>query len=164
MGAPAQCIGAGAPSQLHGCEDYIITGTPSSPTESPTTQWNNAVTTFLSIFSLVGGAGSGAASSGAVESPVVVLGNVPEYIELGAKLGAQTFEIPTDVWNAMSFDERWAANQAFLDEAIANNAEFRLAYYPPNEDSVFYPKELEYLEGLGYTRSPDNTYLIPPGG
>ena len=46
-----KCEGPGAPTeqQLIGCSDYTITGKPSAPTNSGTSQWSNAATTFGTI-------------------------------------------------------------------------------------------------------------------
>jgi hypothetical protein len=122
------------------------------------------VTTFLSIFGLVGGGGASGAGAEA-GSTVVVLGHYPEYLDLGESLGANTFSIPADVWNALSPDEQWAANQAFLDEGIANGSEFRLA--TPAEaarEGSFYERELQYMHSEGYTVNSDGMSLVPPGG
>jgi RHS repeat-associated protein len=162
MGTPASCIGAGAPSQIAGCGTYIITGKPSAPTESPTWQWSNAVTTFLTVFGLAGSEAS--AATGATERTTVVLGHYPEYTELGARIGAQTFSLPADVWEAMSPAEQWASNQAFLDEAIANDSAFQLAT-PADaaREGSFYERELQYMTSEGYTVSGDGMSLLPPG-
>ena len=65
LGLKLKCQGSGAPTeaQLIGCSDYVITGRPSAPTNSGTTQWSNAFITFSTIFSFgadgLGGFGSG---------------------------------------------------------------------------------------------------------
>jgi hypothetical protein len=48
------CEGSGGPTELQmvGCEDYTITGTPYAPTNSGTTQFNNAAIVFSTIFGL----------------------------------------------------------------------------------------------------------------
>lgn len=155
--------GGPAPSGFGGCQDYIITGKPSAPTNSPTTQWSNAVTTFLTVFGLAGSSASDAASATSTRT-AVVLGHYPEYEELGAKIGAKTFSVAPDVWNAMSAEDQWAANQAFLDEGIANSSTFRLAT-PADaaREGSFYERELGYMQGEGYTISSDGTQLVPPG-
>lgn len=56
-----------------------------------------------------------------------VIGLYPEYIEKSKELGTKPFSIPDNVWNKMTKEEQWAANQKFLDRAIAKDAEFVLA-------------------------------------
>lgn len=56
-----------------------------------------------------------AAEDAAAATDTVVLGHYPEYLQAGGR----TFSVPTDVWDAMSPEEQWAANQKFLDRAIA---------------------------------------------
>jgi hypothetical protein len=41
--------------------------------------------------------------------------------------GAKFFDIPTDVWDSMTPEEQWSANQAFLDGGMANRDTFLLA-------------------------------------
>ena len=54
-----------------------------------------------------------------------VLGHFPAYLEKANELGANRFSIPTSVWAKMSTTARWAANQKFLDRAIARGDEFQ---------------------------------------
>ena len=80
-------------------------------------------------------------------------------------LKANYFSIPTEQWNAMSETERWAANQKFLDEAIARGDTFRLATPIEKVDpSSYTAKEIQYLTSRGYQISADRTSLIPPMG
>jgi hypothetical protein len=94
----------------------------------------------------------------------VVLGRYPEYKQLGEEIGGRIFDIPSEVWDAMSPEERWAANQRFLDRAIARGSEIRLAS-PAGEAEVgsSYARELQYLESKGYTLGSDGTTMVPPG-
>ena len=61
---------------------------------------------------------------------MIVIGRYPIYISEGGRLGARTFNIPADQWNAMTPDQQWALNKEFLDKAIAGNEEIRLATPP----------------------------------
>lgn len=57
--------------------------------------------------------------------------------------------------------EQWAANQKFLDRAIAKDAEFFLA--TPLKDlrkGTFFEKEVQYLMSKGYKLSSDGSKLI----
>jgi RHS repeat-associated protein len=60
-------------------------------------------------------------------SDTVVLGKYPEYKQVGEETGSRIFDVPSDAWNAMTTEEQWAANQRFLDRAIARGSEIRLA-------------------------------------
>ena len=52
------------------------------------------------------------------ESGLAVLGSYPDYIRLSDDLYARRFDIPPTIWARMSPDERWVANQKFLDRLI----------------------------------------------
>jgi RHS repeat-associated protein len=66
LGVSVQCQGSGAPTQaqIEGCSDYVITGKPYAPTESPGAQVGNLFTSMLSIFGLAGGGIGAAADDG----------------------------------------------------------------------------------------------------
>ena len=49
---------------------------------------------------------------------------------LGGIVGANTFSIPQDVWNTMTTAEQWAVNEAFLEDAIANNSTIMFSSNP----------------------------------
>jgi RHS repeat-associated protein len=93
-----------------------------------------------------------------------VLGKFPDYLKLGEKLNAKTFNIPTDVWNKMSKAEQWAANQKFLDRAIARGDVFVLSNPVTDINSVTgaLRRELDYLFSKGYKLSDDGTRLVKP--
>jgi Flp pilus assembly pilin Flp len=117
----------------------------------------------------LGDAGRVAPGAGAVlpgADDVIVLGKYPAYLEEANRVGGRTFNIPDDVWARMSDAERWAANQKFLDRAIARGSEIRLASSPldPRNMTGYFAMEIEYLLKRGYTISPDGTHMIPPGG
>jgi RHS repeat-associated protein len=94
-------------------------------------------------------------------SDTVVLGHYPEYRQAGGR----TFNVPTNVWDAMTPEERWAANQRFLDRAIARGSNFQLAT-PADEarEGSSYERELQYLQSRGYTVGSGGTTMVPPGG
>lgn len=91
----------------------------------------------------------------------VVLGHYPEYLQAGGR----TFSVPTDVWDAMSPEEQWAANQKFLDRAVARGSDVQLAT-PADaaREGSFHERELQYLQSKGYTVGPGGTSMVPPGG
>ena len=83
------------------------------------------------------------------KSNVKGIGRYPAYLNLSEDLGVKPFTIPGDVWNKMSKEEQWAANQKFLDRAIEKNSVFVLAS-PLKNAGTYYAKEIEYLVGKGY--------------
>lgn len=132
--------------------------------------------TFLPGEGLLGGAaagirlGSSAARSAeklsieatSVAKGTTVLGKFPDYIKLADDLGAKRFNIPTSVWNRMSAAEQWAANQKFLDRAIARGDNILLSNTVRNINDVTgtFRRELDYLIGNGFQLSADGTRLI----
>ena len=80
----------------------------------------------------------------------IVLGHYPEYCSLAKRIGAEYFNMPKDEWDKMDDASRWAANQKFLDEAIARGDEIVLSSMLRHSGSWF-ERELEYLAGKGYT-------------
>jgi hypothetical protein len=102
----------------------------------------------------------------------VVIGKNPSYTALGEMLGTKTFNVPPAVWEAMGDDAvRWAANQRFLDRAIARGDEFILsspveAMLAPARDGgkSWSTKELEYLFEKGYRLNNSATRMIKVGG
>ena len=93
--------------------------------------------------------------------PQKVIGHFPEYIELSKELNVKPFSIPDEIWKTMSVEEQWAANQKFLDRAIANNSEFNLATsLDKMREGSFYAKEIQYLLENGYKFTDDGKKLI----
>jgi RHS repeat-associated protein len=90
-----------------------------------------------------------------------VIGHYPEYVQLANKLDAKVFSIPQEVWSKMSPAEQWAANQKFLDRAIAKGAEFILAT-PIDQvrSGSFLEKEIAYLLSQGYRLIESGTKLV----
>lgn len=102
----------------------------------------------------------------AKSADTVVLGHYPEYVDLAKATGGRTFQVPTKVWDSMSPTEQWAANQKFLDRAIARGSNVQLAT-PANaaREGSFFERELQYMQSRGgYSVGPDGTSLIAPGG
>jgi len=95
---------------------------------------------------------------------IIVLGKYRKYLDVANIIGGKVFSIPADVWESLSPAEREALNLQFLDEAIARGDYFYLAskWSEANPGSA-YLMELEYLFSKGYTISPYQNYLIPPG-
>ncbi len=101
----------------------------------------------------------------AKSADTVVLGHYPEYVDVAKATGGRTFQVPTKVWDSMSPTEQWAANQKFLDRAIARGSNIQLAT-PANaaREGSYFERELQYMQSQGYTVSPDGMSLIAPGG
>jgi RHS repeat-associated protein len=91
-----------------------------------------------------------------------VLGHYPQYVELAKQMSANRFQIPAKVWEQLSDAERWAANQRFLDRAVARGDSIILAT-PITEMRLgsWYAREIEYLRSLGYRPSCDGSRLLP---
>jgi hypothetical protein len=67
---------------------------------------------------------------------------------------------PTNL-NAMSEAEQWAANQKFLDRAIAKGTEFNLATpLDKVRPGSYLEKEIKYLTSQGYKLSNNGTKLV----
>ena len=91
------------------------------------------------------------------------LGRYPAYVELGEQNGSQIFQIPTEIWNSMTPEEQWAANQQFLEEMINNEAYFNLATppYAPDNVNTFFEKEINFLLNNGYQMGINGIWLLP---
>jgi len=90
-----------------------------------------------------------------------VLGHYPDYVKLAESLGANKFQIPTNVWNKMTAAEQWTANTKFLDRMVLRGDNIRLATQLNNvRPASFFQKELNYLFEMGYKVSPDGLWLI----
>ena len=78
------------------------------------------------------------------------------------ELGARRFSIPKEAWNRMSASEQWAANQKFLDRAIARGDEILQSNRVTSIGDVSgsLRKELEYLVQKGFRLSEDGTKMI----
>lgn len=94
------------------------------------------------------------------EQPIV-LGHYRAYVFTSAATNAKRFTIPTAVWDKMTPDEQWKANQRFLDRAIRRGVPIQLA--TPAErmrKGSFYERELEYLRKRGYRVSADGKSMV----
>jgi RHS repeat-associated protein len=61
----------------------------------------------------------------------ILLGRYADgYVNLGGIVGANTFSIPQATWETMTAAQQLAANQAFLDAAIANNSTIMFSSNP----------------------------------
>lgn len=99
--------------------------------------------------------------TGKSQNPVTVLGHYPEYVELAAKLGAESMQIPMDKWDAMSPEEQWHTTVEFFDSMIKKSHNFRLATpVGKARPGSYYVRELNYLFGKGYKLSPDGLWLV----
>jgi hypothetical protein len=77
-----------------------------------------------------------------------VLGSYPDYVNLAEQLGANYFSVPMEQWAQMTAAEQWAANQAFIDAAVARGDSFVFS----NEFAVAgssYQRQLLYLAQIG---------------
>lgn len=93
----------------------------------------------------------------------MVLGHYPEYKQLAESTGARRFNIPEEIWNKMSPTERWAANQKFLDRAIARGDDIVLATpLDKIRPGSYFARELKYLSSKGYVPNADGTRLVKP--
>ncbi|MBI1334097.1 MAG: hypothetical protein GC165_14590 [Armatimonadetes bacterium] len=98
---------------------------------------------------------------------IVVLGRVGRYTQVAEKIGGKVFTVPDAVWKKM-VDEgtAWAANQKFLDRAIARGAKFVLADPVKTEEIGdmygYLGKELRYLLSKGYKVGRGGRYLYKP--
>jgi hypothetical protein len=90
-----------------------------------------------------------------------VLGSFPIYLNLAEKLGAKRFSMPTEIFEALTKEEQWAANVKFLDRGIANGDNFILSNsaFEAKEGTGFY-KELQYMYKRGYKAAADGMSLI----
>jgi len=106
-----------------------------------------------------------AAAETAGSTDTIVLGHYPEYVDVAKASGGRTFEVPTKVWDSMSPEQQWTANQKFLDRAIARGSNVQLAT-PANaaREGSYYERELQYMQSKGYSVGPDGMSLLPPGG
>lgn len=92
---------------------------------------------------------------------IAVLGSYPQYIAKAIEIGASFFQIPMDAWDNMTEAQRWAANTAFLDQAIANGATFLVESAKAIRDSSFLYREIQYLLDHGYKWLEDLSGLAP---
>jgi hypothetical protein len=83
--------------------------------------------------------------------------NSPNYLHVAENLRAKAFDVPPHIFAKMSEAQQWAANQKFLDRAIARGGDFLLDK-PINDISSTsggLRKELDYLGDKGFKLSAD---------
>ncbi len=104
----------------------------------------------------------------AAKNPVSI-GHWPDYIDMARFLGTQPFDVPLSVWEKMNPAEKWAANERFLEQAIARGDSFFLSTplrslqkinRLTGEETGFW-KEIQYLILKGYRLSSDGRFLVP---
>jgi RHS repeat-associated protein len=93
---------------------------------------------------------AGAALGAAFAPGRILLGRYPDYVVRASQLNARVFNLPSDVYNAMSPEAQWAANTRFIDKALSRGDEIILS----NPLSAATPgtsflRELEYLTTKG---------------
>lgn len=80
---------------------------------------------------------------------------------MSGKLGSKPFSIPDNIWSKMTSLKQWAANQKFLDRAIARGSEFNLATpIDKVRPGSFLQKVIEYLMSQGYKLISDGAKLV----
>jgi hypothetical protein len=106
----------------------------------------------------------GGPESGALSKGITVLGHFPEYLEKAEELGARRFNIPGEIWAAMTEQGKLAAETKFLDRLAARSDVVVLS----NHISTVRPgswlaKEIKYLlSNKGYSIGEDGLRLVPP--
>jgi hypothetical protein len=92
----------------------------------------------------------------------VVLGKYPKYTQVATDIEGKVFSVPTDKWNALTADQQWELNKGFLDQAV-KRGDYIYLVSKWSKAKGWYGRELQYLFSLGYTISPNQVWLIPPG-
>ena len=106
-------------------------------------------------------AGLRAAESAAARRTVVaVIGkylDTPSYLDVGKHLNKSVLNVPTQLWEKMSPDQKWASTQKFLDSVIANKGDllFNKSITSITSQSGEFRKELDYVSQKGYLLSQD---------
>ena len=90
----------------------------------------------------------------------IVIGRYPFYVAEAMRRRARYFNLPMDVWNAMTDEQRWEANRRFLDGAVERGDEIILATALEDANQGYFRKELAYLHSLGYRPSSDGKRLV----
>jgi RHS repeat-associated protein len=88
--------------------------------------------------------------------------NSPNYLQVAENLRVKALDIPIKIWERMSPSQQWAANQKFLDRAIARGGDIILD--KPIKDingvSGQLRNELNYLSQKGYQLSEDGSRMV----
>lgn len=101
----------------------------------------------------------------AVRAPAIgaVIGHYNAgYAKVGRELGVAVFDIPMDIWNGMTPDQRLKANQAFLDGIIDKRLTIQVVTNGLIKLDSTLQWEIEYLLRKGYTWSKSGDVLLPP--
>jgi hypothetical protein len=100
---------------------------------------------------------------------ISVIGSYPGYLTLASAVGASAFSIPLEDWDELGAyggtEAQWAANQTFLDAAIAAGQKFVLST-PANaiKAGTWLAQEVGYLLSQGYQWADGGNTLVPPAG
>lgn len=98
-------------------------------------------------------------------APVGVLGHFPDYSQFGGAGNAHVFQIPTEQWDRMSADERWAENRRFLDELVERQDRIVLTQHVDEiRHDSFLRDELDHLRKRGYRPSADGLEMVRGDG
>ncbi len=104
--------------------------------------------------------GVGAYYATAAGSGAAVLGRYPEYIDAAESLGANVFNMPSQLYNALNWTgEGWTANQAFLDRVLSTGQQIYLASPPLGQEGSIFQEEMFYLTGRGF--GPNAWSMVP---
>ncbi|MFA5793021.1 MAG: RHS repeat-associated core domain-containing protein [Candidatus Gracilibacteria bacterium] len=101
--------------------------------------------------------------SGSFPKGITVLGTTRGgYEEYAKSIGAYYFRMSDKAWANLNDSQRWAANQTFLDNAIARGDDIFLNDVVGKIDDAtgFFGQELDYLTQNGYKLSEDGKQMI----
>lgn len=91
----------------------------------------------------------------------ISLGHGDAYFNDAMVSGSRALKIPDEAWRGMSAREQMVRNQRFLDDAIRQGSEIRLATsYADALPNSIYRWELDYLESRGYAPNVAGTRMI----
>jgi RHS repeat-associated protein len=90
---------------------------------------------------------------------VRVLGSYPQYVDTARAIGGKAFSVPQRIWEAMSPEQQWAANQRFLDRGIAAGDSFLVVTGPRMGAGTV--REINYLRSQGYEWTSNGLGLVP---
>jgi hypothetical protein len=98
-----------------------------------------------------------AASARQVTAVLGKFENKPNFQRVAEHLGAKSLNIPQHIYDKMTLAQQWAANQKFLDRAIARGGDFLFDKPIKDINSVTggLAKELNYLSEKGFKLSSD---------
>lgn len=92
---------------------------------------------------------------------VAVLGQFPEYLSLSKEVNARFYSLPTELYRSLTAQERWWANEKFIDRQIARGSEIILSTKVDLKTiSATFKKEYEYLLEKGFSLTEDGLRMI----